>query len=61
MGRIKKMESTVVERKLFVNPWTHRESPNFYANGDLTPRGKRVIDAKAKEIRESLQRNDIKP
>ena len=43
------------KKKLFVNPWTKRENPNFYADGEMTPEGKRRIDAKAKEIRKSLK------
>jgi len=45
----------VEEKKKFINPWTKRENPNFYADGEMTPRGKRRIDAKAREIRQSLK------
>lgn len=47
------MESKV-EKKLFVNPWSKKINLNFYADGEMTPRGKRIIDEKAKELRQSL-------
>lgn len=43
-------------KKLMVQPYTKRVNPNFYSDGKLTSRGKRVIDKKAKEIRQSLQK-----
>lgn len=49
------MESKV-EKKLFVNPWSKRENPNFYADGEMTAKGKRIIDEKAKAIRQSLKK-----
>lgn len=45
-------------KKLMVMPYTKRVNPNFYADGELTPRGKRVIDAKARELRQSLLKRE---
>ena len=49
------MRSIAKEKKLSVHPWSKRVNLNFYADGTLTPRGKRRIDAKARELRQSLE------
>lgn len=41
-----------------VQPYTKRVNPNFYQDCTLTPRGKRRIDAKAKELRQSLLKRE---
>jgi len=48
------MESKV-EKKLFVNPWSKKVNLNFYEDGEMTPRGRRIIDEKARELRQSLK------
>ena len=42
-------------KKLAIHPWTKKVNPNFYEDCTLTPRGKRVIDEKAREILQSFR------
>jgi len=42
-------------KKLAVNPWTHKVNLNFYADGNLTPRGKKEIDEMGKRGLQRIQ------